>query len=291
MHDAVVSSAVGPDFDGVADELYGLPLDEFTTARLGYEKRARQTGDRPLAARIHALAKPTVAAWLANQFSREHKADLEAFLELGAELREATRTLDGDQLRQLSRQQHELVAALVQQGRQLAGAAGRAVSEDTARGLEDTLRAALADDQAADLLMAGRLSQALQSDGFSPTFQPGSQAVATPPRRHDTSTAATERRREQRQQAERDLAAAKHDVAVAETAHQDAKERLTQAERSAADAGRQVQDLRQQLDAARSTQSEAEQHQRDQAAVLQRAEKTLSDAQQRLSRTQGHHPG
>jgi hypothetical protein len=45
-------------------------------------------------------------------------------------LREATATRSGEQLRELSRHQRQLVYALVQQARRLANAAGRKVSED-----------------------------------------------------------------------------------------------------------------------------------------------------------------
>lgn len=51
-----------PDIDEVADELYGLPLEEFTAARTRYEKDAKAAGDRHAAAGIHSLAKPTVTA-------------------------------------------------------------------------------------------------------------------------------------------------------------------------------------------------------------------------------------
>jgi len=62
------TSAAG--LNQVADELDRLAPEEFTAARTVQEKQARQAGDRELAARIHRLAKPTVAAWLANQLAR-----------------------------------------------------------------------------------------------------------------------------------------------------------------------------------------------------------------------------
>jgi hypothetical protein len=276
-----MGSPSAPDFDVVADDLYGLPAEEFIAARLRYEKQAKQAGDRELAARIHALAKPTVTAWLANQFTREHKADLQAFLELGAELREATRTLDGEQLRQLSRQQPQLVEAFVQQGRQLARAAGRTINEDTARGLEDTLRAALADEHASELLLSGRLSQPLQSDGFVPASEGGSAWTSVRPRAERVAPVASERRNDERERAERDLTEAEQAVSTAEAARQDAQARLSQAEHAAAEAAKQVQDLRRQLEAALSTQSKAEQHQLNLATALQRAEQDLGDAHRR----------
>ena len=120
-----------PDIEEVADELYGLPPEEFTAARTQFEKEAKAAGDREVAARIHALAKPTVTAWLANQLVRGHRDEVESFLQLGAGLREATRNLAGDELRALSRQRNELVDALVEHAREVARAAGRSVTEES----------------------------------------------------------------------------------------------------------------------------------------------------------------
>ncbi len=64
-----------------------------------------------------------MSAWLANQLVRSHRAELEPLLELGGALRDATEKLDGDQLRELSRQQQKVMYALVQQARALARAA------------------------------------------------------------------------------------------------------------------------------------------------------------------------
>ncbi|MCW2548217.1 MAG: hypothetical protein JWN96_2677 [Mycobacterium sp.] len=272
-----------PDLDEVADELYGLPPEEFTAARTRYEKQAKQAGDTELAARIHTLGKSTMTAWLANQLTREHRDELQPLIKLGAGLREATRTLAGDELRQLSRQQHELVYALVQQARQLAVAAARSVSEDTLRGLEDTLHAALADEQAADLLLAGRLTQALRREGFTPASQPSNPTRSAPSR----GTGGTQKRRDdQRHRAERDVTDAEHAVVEADAARQEAQTQLTKAERTVSEAGDQVEELRRQLDAAVSTQSDAERDRRRQTTATQRAERAVSDAEQRLAAAQ-----
>ena len=45
-----------PDFEAVADELYGLPEKEFTAARTGYEKQARRAGDTELATSLEVAA-------------------------------------------------------------------------------------------------------------------------------------------------------------------------------------------------------------------------------------------
>jgi len=146
------------DFDSVADELYSLTPEEFTAARTAREKEARAQGDRQLAERIHGLSKPSVVAWLANQLVRERADEIGPLLDLGGQLREATAALQGEALRALSQQRHQIVYALVQQARAIASAAGHRVSEDAARGLEQTLSAALADEAAGQRLAAGRLT-------------------------------------------------------------------------------------------------------------------------------------
>lgn len=167
-------------YDEVADELYGLLPEDFITARAAREKEAKAAGDRELAARIHALQKPNQVAWVANLLVREHLVEVQPLLELGAGLREASEDLDTEQLREFSRQQHRLLHALVQQARRLAAAAqGRPASETVVRGLEDTLRAALVDPDAADAVLSGRLTAGLQHSGFGPvTGTGGGEALA-----------------------------------------------------------------------------------------------------------------
>ena len=55
----------------VADELYDLVPDEFTSARNARAKEAK-TDDRELADRITQLKKPSPAAWIVNRLVREH---------------------------------------------------------------------------------------------------------------------------------------------------------------------------------------------------------------------------
>jgi len=45
------------------DELYALPLDEFTAARNELAKALRAEGKREEADAVKALAKPSVTAW------------------------------------------------------------------------------------------------------------------------------------------------------------------------------------------------------------------------------------
>jgi hypothetical protein len=285
-----------PSFDEIADELYGLPPEEFTAARTRYEKDAKAAGHRDEAARIHALATPSVTAWLANQLAREHRDELEPLLKLGAGLRDATRNLAGDQLRELSRQQHQLVYALVKQARQLARAAGRNVSEDAARALDETLRAALADDKAGSLLLGGRLTDALQTSGFGTGFGEGFDctggAKVIPISRNARSSSkdsggcrgASE---EERLEAEKVLADAKQLLAEANAALADAQAQATETEEVAASAQQKLEELRQQLEDASAAASDIERLRREQVTALQRAERAVRVAERTAADAQG----
>lgn len=270
--------------DHVADELYGLAPAEFTAARTHHEKEARQAGDGELAAAIHRLAKPTIAAWLANQLVRERRDELATLPALGASLGQATEQLAGDELRQLSRQQHKLVYALVQQARQLARATGRAVSEDTSRALEDTLHAALADEHAAEQLLAGRLTEPLQRGGFGEWPATGARTpvrkvpAPAPPRRP--------RLDEELRRATQDLAEAERALTRVTKARDRARDQAAEANRTAEAARDQVEQLRQQLGEAAAAAAEADRHHHQQAAALRQAERAVSDAVRRQTDAQ-----
>lgn len=151
------------DYDSVADELYALRPEEFTAARASAMASARTAGDRELAERIRALRKPSLAAWVSNLLVRSSPGEVEPLLRLGEGLRQAHQDLDGTQLRELSRRQHALIRALSLQARQLAKEAGHPIGESVQREVENTLRAVLADPEAAEAWAGGRLAKPLSA--------------------------------------------------------------------------------------------------------------------------------
>ena len=64
-----------------ADELYDLPLAEFTKARTALEKKLRGDGKRDEAAEVKALRKPTAPAWALNQVARGRPKDVKKLLD------------------------------------------------------------------------------------------------------------------------------------------------------------------------------------------------------------------
>ncbi len=153
------------DVDAVVDELYGLTPAEFTAARDSRVREARAAGDTAAAKQIGALRKPATAAWLANLLVRADREEAEALLHLGAELRGAQQRLDGEEMRRLSSQRQAVITAMVRRAVRLAG---QPIGQAPARQLEDTLRAVLADPDAADAFAAGRMTTPLQHSGLGP---------------------------------------------------------------------------------------------------------------------------
>ncbi|MFF3620760.1 hypothetical protein [Streptomyces sp. NPDC002467] len=169
------------DVESLSVELFGLRPEEFTVARDEYAAKARKAGDRQLAAAIAALRKPTLAAWTAGLLARRRPDEAHSFVQLGEALRTAHRTLDAEQLRKLSHDQHVVIGRLARTARSLAAEAGQAVSEPALHEVEQILHAVLADADTAALWEAGRLVKApdaaLGFTGLEPA--PG----AAPPRR------------------------------------------------------------------------------------------------------------
>ncbi|MFE1441396.1 hypothetical protein [Streptomyces sp. NPDC058739] len=161
------------DYDTVVRELYGLRPEEFTVARDAHAGDARRAGDRPLAQRIGELRRPSLSAWASNLLVRQEPEQVEPLLRLGEGLREAHRSLDGRRLRELGRRQYALIGVLAGQARRLAAQAGHPISEDAQREIENTLRAVLADPEAAEQWASGNLVRPLVPTGHLPTPAPG----------------------------------------------------------------------------------------------------------------------
>ena len=109
------------------------------------------------------MRKPSLAAWVSNLLVRSSPGEVEPLLRLGEGLRQAHQDLDGTQLRELSRRQHALIRALSLQARQLAKEAGHPIGESVQREVENTLRAVLADPEAAEAWAGGRLAKPLSA--------------------------------------------------------------------------------------------------------------------------------
>jgi len=150
------------DLLAIADDLYALPLGDFTPAR---DAKAKELKGTDLAKEVKALKKPSLAGWVVNLLVRHEPEQVDQVLQVGAALREAQASMSGDELRQLTRQRRQLTAAVTTVARRLAREHGQKVTEAVAGQVEATLTAAMVDEECAKAVRSGLLLGPLASTG------------------------------------------------------------------------------------------------------------------------------
>jgi hypothetical protein len=281
------------DFEEAAEELYARSPDEFTAARNAAAKQARSQGDRELAARITALRRPTLPAWAVNQMARRCRGDIEPLLDLGRTLRESSTGLSAEELRQLTRQRHQLVQSLVQQARDLAVSDGRRLSEDAVQGVRQTFEATLSDADSADAVAAGRLSDALEVSGFGfagfpdPAGGPAAGGTSRRPAAKPEATvgdldAKRQQHVQQQELAETGLTRAEEVAQSARDRHESAQAHLRDAQAARERVRSEVDRLRVELDSALEELARATAEERTARREEARAERKARDATARL---------
>jgi hypothetical protein len=161
------------------DRLYGLPLEDFTTARNALAGELRAAGEADAAAEVKALPKPSLSAWTVNQLARRERMQVRALVTAAGKMRTAQSGLLGgggaDDLQQAVRRQREVVDALVASARALLEASGHPATQATLDRVRGTLTAVAADEEGQRLVEKGRLSADLDPSGFGPV-SPGAPA-------------------------------------------------------------------------------------------------------------------
>lgn len=212
------------------DELYGLPLDEFTKERDALARRLRSDGRREEAAEVAELRKPVLAAWLVNRLARERRDDVRELVAAA----DAVRKGEADAHDRFRRAADELVRA----ARELVAGDGRKPTDAVLRDVATTLRAAAAADPT--LLTSGRLTQPVEATGFE------AMAGAVPRK--------VPKAREQRD----DTRAAKKRVEAARKAVSEARAEARRLGKEADAAEREARRLRTEADRAEQAIAEAE---------------------------------
>jgi hypothetical protein len=152
------------------EDLYGLPLEEFTPARDALARELRAAGRKDEAAEVKSLRKPTVAAWALNRTARDHPDAVAALRSAGADVRAAQEeALGGDagRLRSAGRDLADEVERVAALAADALRAADRPATATQHEKIVATLRTAAVDDDAGDLLARGVLVDDLEPTGFS----------------------------------------------------------------------------------------------------------------------------
>ena len=219
-----------------ADELYGLPLEQFVPRRKELAKTLRADGDRDAAAAVEKLQKPNVAAWTANQLARRQELDVRRLLKAGEALSSGKRQ-DAEGFREARAQESEVVRRLLVAARELLQSEGKPSDATLAR-VGRLLRAAALDDSRRELLATGRLTEDL-AQGESFTLLASAAPAAAPPKKGKPAPAKPDR-------------AAKRRAEQAAAEANKAEQELARAEQRLAEARDAVAELRKQAREARS---------------------------------------
>ena len=159
------------------DELYSVAPEDFLPRRTALAAAARSAGDRATAKEITCLRKPTRSAAILNGLARSDPDRVGALFNLGADLRDAERSVDAGRLRELTGRRRRLIDDLTRAAFRIDG------DEDPSSSIKDevvsTLTAALADDDVADQLRSGTLVKPARWEGFG--FGGGPDLMIVPP--------------------------------------------------------------------------------------------------------------
>jgi len=263
-----------------ADELYGLPPDEFTRARDERSKELRKIGDRDAADAVKALRKPSVAAAALNVLARGRPKEVDRLLDAGEKLRAAQEELlsGGDRaaFQRAAANERELVAEL---------------TAEAPAGLEErvaaTLHAAALDPEIAEELRAGRLVReqeaiggfgAMDASQAAPALGKGTRAPArsrttkrTKTKPKSKSSADDSAKREKLAAARTDERHTRRDLDAAQKALESAQTRADAAEAHAAEAAERAKTTAERLKEARRAEVAARKAHDRAARALERA--------------------
>ena len=226
-----------------ADDLYALPLDEFTAARDELARRLRDSGDSEAAKQVKAMRKPSLPAWAVNQLARAEPDDLRRLFDLRDEIANAGGAAE---LRSLTQERRRVLANLLARAEEVLVAAGHAAAASTTDAISRTLQAGGSDEERARI-EAGTLERPLEPSGFEGLagfeFAEGTAEEPAEPKPSATARRNAERLDDQAREAETEA----HDLTVAaEAAAREAAELARRAEK----ARRRAEKARQKADAA-----------------------------------------
>jgi hypothetical protein len=250
-----------PEPDERIAHLYGLPLEEFTSARNALAAELRAEGDPDRAATVKALRKPSAAAWAVNRLVRAEPDLVEALLGAGGELRQAHRQAASGkgalQLRAAAEAERTAVETLVARA---ATATGRPLTPAIVDSIRNTLHAASSNDEAREQVRAGTLTTELRPVGLGPLPAPAPKRASTAAekKRAAESARVLKTARASETALQRELDAAKRALRRAEDVYARAREAAEAAAERAQNARLRLHDARAGLEDARRRRAEIE---------------------------------
>ena len=271
-----IGSVTTGKLNAEVDELFKLPLAEFTAARNTLAARLKQSGRANDANLVKTLAKPSVSAWTVNQLYWNHRKAFDALVAAGQRIRKAqTSGLAGKAMRESLDERRKVLVHLSDLATELLTEAGHNPGPDTIRRTTTTLEALSALGSLADGPTLGRLSQDVDPPGFESlaSFMAGAfttKATAEPVRKSSktSGTAAAKPSRDAR---------AAEDTRQARQLEEMRQARIVAAKLS-------LQAAKKSLAEARGNAQSLDVAQRKAHAEAKQAEKQVREAEERLKK-------
>jgi DNA repair exonuclease SbcCD ATPase subunit len=288
--------------DKEIDELFQLPLGEFTAARNALAAKLKGDGDTEAAADVKALAKPSVSAWAVNQTYWRHRKEFEDFLTSGERLRKAQASqLSGKaaDVRETLDAHREALTALSKRAAEVLREAGHTAGPEMMRRVTRTLEAIASYGKVPDAPQPGRLTDDIDPPGFDvlASLAPaeGRRAGASAPPRvlpfRNKSARQARTKKDEEEERERQIAEARAAVAEAEKTLREARRDAEQAEaalkRAAARAKKAQQEKEREEKRFEKIAATAEEASKDAHKVARQAEEAaqmVTDAERQLQR-------
>ena len=281
------------DDDAEVDALFRLPLAEFTGARNTLAARLKKSGredEKAESARVKALAKPPISAWVVNQLYWNHREAFDQLVASGERFHKAQTSRSAGKaadMREALEARREALTHLTDLATSLLRDAGPNLGQnpslDIVRRITTTLEGMSAYASRSDGPRPGRLTHDVDPPGFEsfaafvpaagtrPTKEP---VGFTPSKRPNSPPAKTQRKVRPDDDAHQLEETGKAKIAAAKVSLQDAKRSLTEARARA-------QSLEAAQKKADAEAKKAEKRRRDVEASLEKAKAASENAAQR----------
>ncbi len=148
------------------DDLYRLPLAEFTSSRNELAEHMAASGDKAEARAVKSLRKPNVVAWTLNQLSRRNKETVERLV---ATYGGGGARVNAEDVRSTTEARRQLVAELVDAAKDILSEGGVTSSQATLQKVSQALYTG-GDEQDRELLLQGRLVTELNVQSLDSAF-------------------------------------------------------------------------------------------------------------------------
>jgi DNA repair exonuclease SbcCD ATPase subunit len=264
-------SLVKRKLDDEIDELFRLPVAEFTGARNALAVRLKKEGRPNDAERVKLLAKPSVSAWAVNQLYWDHRDAFDQLIATGKRFSHgptSRRTGKAADMRESLDARRDALVQLSELATELLRDAGHNPSQDTVRRVTATLEALSAYALLPDGPTPGRLTNDVDPPSFeslASLMSSGGSIAAAPAKSKSTQKAAIIADVRKIQQAK---------IAAAKASLQDAKRSLTEARAKA-------QSLEATQKKANAEAKESEKQRREAEKSLEKATAASKDAARR----------